>query len=450
MTTIEPGLPTDIATERMVLGSMQLYPECQAGVFEVMVRDDFALDKHRIIFSRMRELFDAGEAIDRVTVAHSLIDHRELEACGGLTYLTELDNDLPQVLNLDVYIKRLQEKAVLRRAAFAFQKFLNRCSQAGENSAEILAEAQDILGQLGESQQVHGKWYRPGDVIREHPGGLNGFLNPERGGSGLKTPWPTLTEWTCGFREGELVVIAGRPSMGKSLIAMQMGYWCAGKEGLPAAVFSLEMDKASLVHRLIAGLARVDAQRLRAGYLSHDERLRAARAAAEVDEIPLWIDDTRARTIAAVSAALRKLKERPRLIIVDHLQLMRASGRAENRYNELSEIVHSLKHLAGEMKATVCLLSQLNRLCEIENRRPQLSDLRDTGSIEEDADIVMFVHRWERYMKFRERPEYKGLGEFLLAKQRNGVIGKLDMVFLGQFQKFEEATSQSEGDYDVQ
>jgi replicative DNA helicase len=277
--------------------------------------------------------------------------------------------------------------------------------------------------------------------VREYPGGLQAFLDPQRGGSGLTTPWQRFDETTCGLQEGDLVVIAARTSMGKSIVGMQCAHHTAAKEKRPVAVFSLEMSKESLIRRLIASVARIDHQQVRSGHLSKDERLRAQRAATEIAEIPLWIDDTRARTIAAMSAALRKLKDPPRLIVVDHLQFMKATGKTENRHQELSDIVHSLKHMAGEYKATCMVLSQLNRQCEIENRRPQLSDLRETGTIEEDADIVMFVHRWERYQKYKERLEYRGLGEFLLAKQRNGPLAKFNMIFNDGYQRFDTAAN---------
>jgi replicative DNA helicase len=225
--------------------------------------------------------------------------------------------------------------------------------------------------------------------------------------------------------------------MGKSIVGMQLAYHAA-KTGHGAAFFSLEMTKENLVSRLISAVALVDYQRLRSGNLNTDERHRALRAASEIEGLPLWIDDTRARTIPAVSAALRKLQARQpvSLVIIDHVQLMKSTGRAENRHHELSEISHALKHLAGDMAVTVVVLSQLNRECERERRRPQLSDLKETGSLEEDADVVLFIHRPERYS--RDDPSLNGVAEFIVAKQRNGPAGKRNMVFRQEYQRFDE------------
>jgi replicative DNA helicase len=233
--------------------------------------------------------------------------------------------------------------------------------------------------------------------------------------------------------------------MGKSIVGMQIAH-CAAKAGHGAAFFSLEMTKDSLVRRLISSVGHVDAQRLRSGALNPEERPRALRAATDIEKLPLWIDDTRARTIPAVMAALRKLNARHeiRLVFVDHLQLMRCTGRAESRHQELSEISHSLKHLAAEFDVTVVLLSQLNRDCEREKRRPQLADLKETGSLEEDADVVLFIHRPEQYN--RQDQSLRGQAEFIIGKQRNGPTGKLSMVFQHEYQRFVEATKQQEAE----
>jgi replicative DNA helicase len=334
-------------------------------------------------------------------------------------------------------VRIVQEKATLRQAIFGAQRLMNRCLLQDGDSSEILADAEAFLAKLGENRQQHGHWVNPGEVIQDFPGGINAFLNPTRGGSGITTPWPTVTTALCGLQKADLVLVAGRPSMGKSVAAMQIAHHVA-KQGLGVAFFSLEMTKDSLVRRLIAAIGRVDAQRFRSGQLTGDERLKAMCAASEIENLPLWIDDTRARTIPAITAALRKLIARHPIgiVLVDHLQLMKCTGRAESRHQELSEISHSLKHLAAELDVPVVLLSQLNRECEREKRRPQLADLKETGSLEEDADVVLFIHRPEQYD--RQAEHLRGLAEFIIGKQRNGPTGKLNMVFLHAFQKFEE------------
>jgi len=229
--------------------------------------------------------------------------------------------------------------------------------------------------------------------------------------------------------------------MGKSVIGMAMGHHAAAR-GDGVAVLSLEMTKEDLVRRLISAIGGVDFQRLRSGRLDREERRIAAEAAAQIESLPLWIDDTRARTIPAVTSAIRKwmAKHAIRLVIIDHLQLMKGVGRFENRHHELSEISHSLKHMAGQFNVTVSLLSQLNRECEKAGRRPQLSDLKETGSLEEDADVVLFVHRPEQYN--RQDPSLRGQAEFIIGKQRNGPTGKRKMLFQHAYQRFVEVTTQ--------
>jgi replicative DNA helicase len=402
--------------------------------------DDFSLEKHRRIFRRMGELQERGEKIDRVTVASDLDRHNELQACDGLSYLCSLDDGLPQIPSLDAYVRIIQEKSTLRRTIHAAQGLINRCI-SGDDSQGVLSEAEAVLSKLADKRGGQCQWFNPGDVMQAYPGGLNAFAQPPRGGAGIPTPWPGLTSALCGLHRGDLVLVAGRPSMGKSIVGMALAHHAA-THGEGTAVFSLEMSKESLVSRLISAVGSVDAQRFRTGCLDRDERRKVSEAFAQIEALPLWIDGSRARTIPAVTSALRKLiaKQPVRLAIVDHLQLMKGTGRIESRHQELSEISHSLKHLAGQLGLTVVLLSQLNRECEKAARRPQLSDLKETGSLEEDADVVLFVHRPEQYN--RQDASLHGQAEFIIGKQRNGPTGKLKMLFQHEYQRFVEETSE--------
>jgi replicative DNA helicase len=434
---MDRGMPANLEAERLVLGSILLLHVDLNAISMTLSADDFSLEKHRRIYRRMLDLHSRGDSIDYGTVFNELEKHREAESCDGLTYLTDLTTGVPRILNLDSHVQIIQEKSTLRRTIGACQLFINRCLAEDGSSKDILADAEAVLAKLGEGRETHGHWLTPAEVIAKYPGGINAFFSPSRAGLGVATPWPSLTKSTCGLQKDDLVLVAARPSMGKSIVGMQLAYKAA-QTGHGAAFFSLEMAKENLVSRLISGVALVDYQRLRSGNLSADERHRALLAASEIEGLPLRIDDTRARTIPAVSAALRKLRglQSVRLVIIDHLQLMKSTGRAENRHHELSEISHALKHLAGDMAVTVVVLSQLNRECERERRRPQLSDLKETGSLEEDADLVFFIHRPERYD--RDDPSLKGVTEFILAKQRNGPTGKLHMVFRPEYQRFDE------------
>ena len=428
-------LPANEDGERFVLGSVMLNDALWPDVAGVLGAEDFSLEKHRRIYKRMADLYGRGEHIDRVTVYSELSQAGEAESCDGLSYLISLDDGLPQVPNVDSYVRLVKEAAVLRQTIFAAQGLIQRCLSC-DPATDCLEWAEKALTGISDRQKPAGEWLSAGDVIERHPGGLNAFLSPAVAGLGIPTPWEPLTEVMCGLHREEMLIVAGRPSMGKSIVLMEMARKAAS-EGFGSAVFSLEMSKESLVQRMIADMANIDAQHLRSGRINQDERRRAMQAATELAELPLWIDDTRARTVAAISSALRKLraKHKVNFIGIDHLQEM-IGDRRQNRHMELSEMVRDLHYEAKKGNATMVLLSQLSRKCEEENRRPQLSDLRESGSIEEVADTVLFVHRPERYIKNRAKPELRGLAEFILAKQRNGPTGKIEMVFLDTVQRF--------------
>jgi replicative DNA helicase len=440
---VTANLPCNLDAERLILGSILLDGTKFELIAGAIKPEDFSIEKHRRIWNRMTELHARGERIDRITIVDALRAHKQLESVDGLSYLTSLDDGMPRLPNLDAYVTIVQEKALRRRAIVASQEFINRCFQDPDGAHELLAQAEKVLADLRDGSGKQPDWMTPGQVMTEYPGGLNAFLHPPRGGAGAPTPWPKLTVSLAGLHRGDLVLVAGRPSMGKSIIAMAIGHHTAAQNEA-VAVFSLEMTKESLVRRLVSAIGSVDGQSLRTGRLDDAERLRALSAASGISGIPLHIDDSRARTVPAITSALRKLMARVpvRLVIIDHLQLMRAAGRTESRHHELSDISHSLKHLARQFDLTVILVSQLNRDCEREKRRPVLSDLKETGSLEEDADVVLFVHRPERYN--RQDPSLRGQAEFIIGKQREGPTGKLAMQFQHTHQRFMETTDQRE------
>jgi replicative DNA helicase len=437
----ELGLPANLDAERFVLGSILLNDGRYPDVTAALVAGDFSLEKHRRIYARMAELYERGENIERVTLADELLKHGQLESVDGLAYLVSLDDGLPEIVNLDSYVRIVKEKALLRETMIACQNIMNRCALASEQSSEILETAAGILEQV-RIKGANGQWCTVGEVLQHD---IDSVLFPAAGSTGIKTPWRHLTEMTGGWTAGDLIIVAGRPSMGKSVIALQQAYTSACAR-IGAAYVSLEMSKESLVRRLVASVSRVDTHRARSGFLNVEERRRMLEAAADLRTVPLFLDESRAHTPVAVSAALRKLRTRVPigLVIVDHLQLMKVAGRAESRHSELSEICHGFKRLAGQMGCVVMLLSQLNRSCEQERRLPSLSDLKESGSIEEDADAVIFIHRPEMYR--RDDASLRGKAELIVAKQRNGPTGKLAMTFLSGCQRFEEASDAVEED----
>jgi replicative DNA helicase len=435
---LQKGLPANIDAERFILGSVLLDHSRFIDIAGIVTNDDFALEKHRRIFARMCELHERGEKIDRVTVANELLRYNELESVDGLSYLVSLDDGLPKIFNLDSYIRIVKDKAILRRIIFTSQHLMNRCMVGEEDPEQILAGAEESLLKLGESR-VKSSLATPKQVIDEYQGGLNAFLDPSKRIKGVSTGYAKLDEMTGGLHGGELIILAARPSMGKTALALNIAQHVATRLNQTVAIFSLEMSKESLLTRMLCATARVDSQRFRAGYLNQDERRKLQAAAAQLVEAPLFIDDTAGINMIEMHAGLRRLQQQRKvgLVVVDYLQLMSGRGRFENRNQEISTISRGMKLLAKELNIPMLVLSQLSRAPETRqgDHRPQLSDLRESGSIEQDADLVAFIFREEVYK--RDREDLRGLAELLVAKQRNGPIGKVDLVFLHHLTKFE-------------
>jgi len=437
--TIEKGLPTNVDAERFVLGSILLEDSFFVQAAGTLEADDFSLEKHRRIFKRMADLQERGEKIDRITVANELMKFNELEACDGLSYLVSLDDGLPQIPNLDSYIRIVKDKAVLRRIIFASQHMMNRCLLGEEEPGDILAGAEETLLKLGE-ERVKTGLLNADQILRDYEGGISAFLDPSKRVKGISSGFTKLDEMTGGMHGGDLYIIAGRPSMGKTALALNIAQHVALRNKQTVAVFSLEMSQESLLTRMLCSAARVDSQRFRAGYLTQEERRKLNHALHELVEAPLYIDDTPGLHLMDMHAKLRRLQaERGKigLVVVDYLQLMSGRGRFENRNQEVSALSRGMKLLAKELNVPMMVLSQLSRAVETRqgDHRPQLSDLRESGSIEQDADLVGFIFREEVYN--RDREDLKGLAELIVAKQRNGPVGTVNLVFLHSQTKFE-------------
>jgi replicative DNA helicase len=441
---LERGLPVNLDAERFVLGAILMDDALYIQVAGSLESEDFSLEKHRRIFLRMGELYHRGERIDRVTVANELMKQNQLESVDGVSYLVSLDEGLPALANLDSYVRIVNDKAVLRRIIFTSQKLIDRCIIGEEEPDQILASAEETLLKLGETR-AKDALVNPQRILEEFDGGINAFLDPSKRIKGLSTGFLKLDEMTGGLHPGELVILAARPSMGKTALALNIAQHVASQpnEKQTVAVFSLEMSRESLLTRMICAGARVDQQKFRAGYLNQDERRRLAKTASELVQAPLFIDDTSGTHMMDIHAKLRRLKAEHglSLVVIDYLQLMSGRGRYENRNQEISTISRGLKLLAKDLKVPMLVLSQLNRAPETRpgDHRPQLSDLRESGSIEQDADLVAFIFREEVYKQEDER--LKGLAELLVAKQRNGPTGKVNLVFLKEFTKFENRTN---------
>ena len=434
------GLPANLEAERFVLGSILLDDSAFIQTAGLLQPDDFSLEKHRRIFQRMLDLYENGRRIDRVTVAEELMKQGQLESVDGISYLVSLDDGLPRIANLESYVRIVRDKSLLRRIIFSSQKLMDRCLIGEDEPTEILAGAEESLLKLGDTG-ASDALVNCDTIIRQYDGGFNAFLDPSKRIKGLSTGYLKLDEMTGGLHEGELLILAARPSMGKTALALNIAQHIATNAHDPrtVAVFSLEMSKESLLTRMICAGARVDQQKFRAGYLNHDERRQLQLAANELVKAPLFIDDTSGINLIDLHAKLRRLRAEHGLglVIVDYLQLMTGRGRFENRNAEVSSLSRGFKLLAKELKVPMLVLSQLSRAPETRqgDHRPQLSDLRESGSIEQDADLVAFIFREEVYKPDHE--QLKGRAELLVAKQRNGPIGRVNLMFLKHCTKFE-------------
>ncbi|HEU0122576.1 MAG TPA: replicative DNA helicase [Bryobacteraceae bacterium] len=445
---MQKGLPANLEAERYVLGAILLDSSSFLNVGNSLRPADFSLQAHQLIFTRMSELYERNEKIDRVTVANELMRFNELDGVGGISYLVSLDDGLPQLYNLESYVKIVKDKAVLRHIIFTSQGLIDRCVNGSDDPNEILASAEEQLLSLGEAQAADSL-RTPREVIESFEGGLNAFLDPTRRIRGTSTGYTKLDEMTGGFRPGELIILAARPAMGKTALALNLGTYVATNPAAPkaVAVFSLEMSNESLLTRMICAQARVSQTKFREGYLNADERRLLQKATIDLARAPIYIDDSSNVTLMDMHAKLRRLSRDNELglVIVDYLQLMSMPGRNENRTQEVSQLSRGLKLLSKELKCPFFVLSQLSRAPETRpgDHRPQLSDLRESGSIEQDADMVMFVFREEYYKRFDA--SLHGKAELILAKQRNGPTGTVKLAFLHEFTKFENLLEEMDG-----
>ena len=434
---MERGLPVNLDSERLVLGSVMLNQAIFFDMAGVLLDSDFGLEKHRKIYRAMVHLHETGAMIDRITVAAELARKNELESCDGLTYLVSLDDDLPLLPNVDSYIQIIKEKSRLRDLVAFGKMTMERALAAEDSPTVIAASASENLMRLGTDNNSDGL-VSSTQIIDSYPGGFNAFLTPGNRERGLMTGFSKLDEMTNGLQQGEMYVIAGRPSMGKTALAMNIAAHCSLRRGSKIAVFSIEMSKESLLTRVLCAEARVDATRFKMGYTDSSERLRLQSSAAAMHERPLFIQDAGVQTLASIHSGARKMqqKEGLDLCIIDYLQLM-SGGSGSNRNEVVSGISRGLKLMAKDLRVPVMVLSQLSRGPETRSgdHRPQLADLRESGAIEQDADLVGFVFREEVYK--RDREDLRGLAELIIPKQRNGPIGTVKLVFLAGLTKFE-------------
>jgi replicative DNA helicase len=396
---------------------------------------DFYRDGHQKIYQAMISLSERGEPVDLVTLVEELRIHNQLEAIGGMAYLTSLANVVPTSANVGYYARIVQEKAVLRSLINTATRIVTQCFDARDDVDEIMDEAERSIFEVSQRSNPQG-FASMKDILKGAFDRIDKLWGNKGGVTGVPTGFPDLDNITCGLQNADLVIIAARPSMGKTTLALNIAQHIAVNEKLPVAIFSLEMSKEQLVQRILCAQANIDAQRLRRGFLSDEDYPKLTKAAGPLAEAPLFIDDTAAISVMEVRAKARRLKSEHGLsaIFIDYLQLMRGSERTENRQQEISAISRSLKALAKELDVPVIALSQLSRAVEQrEKKRPILSDLLESGGIEANADIVAFIYR-EGY--YNQNMENRNDTEIIIAKQRNGPVGNIHLFFKESHNKF--------------
>lgn len=425
--------PQALDAEMNLLGAMLMDREVIGEVVELLQEEDFYRDAHRKIYHAIVNLWERNEPVDLVTLSDELNKAGNLSAVGGATYLTSLLSSLPPSSNARYYAKIISEKAALRKLVVAGHQIVKMGYQQIGDVSEILDKSEQLVFNIV-SKRVKGSFRHIGDMLK--PADIEALCAHKPHITGIATGFSELDEKTAGLQPSDLIIIAGRPSMGKTALALSIAQHVGVKEKIPVGIFSFEMSQSQLVIRLLCAEARVDAHRLRIGQLRKDELPRISLAAGALREAEIFLDDTTPMNIIEMRAKARRLKAKHNigLLIIDYLQLIEARQSLENRQQEISEISRSLKSLAKELNIPIIALSQLSRATEIQKRRPQLSDLRESGAIEQDADLVLFVYRDEYY---KPTEENEGLAEIIIGKQRNGPTGTVQLAFLKQYAKFE-------------
>ena len=442
--------PHSREAEQSLLGGLLLDANAWDDVASVVTRDDFYLPQHRLIFESILRVFERNQPIDVLTVSEQLETMEESENAGGLGYLSEIAASASSASNVTAYAEIIRDRSVLRQLIrVAGEISENARRPVGRSVGEILDEAESKVFKISEERPSRGGPEAVNHYLKFALKRIDDLYASDSAITGVSTGFKKLDEMTAGLQSSDLVIVAGRPSMGKTAFAMCLVESCLIKSEKPTLVFSMEMPGESIVMRMLSSLGRIDQTKVRTGKLSDEDWPRLTSAFSLLNEKPLYIDDTPALTPTELRSRARRIaRQHPEgigMIMIDYIQLMQVAGTGENRAGEISEISRSLKALAKELECPVVALSQLNRSLEQRpNKRPVMSDLRESGAIEQDADLIFFIYRDEVY---NENTEYKGIAEIIIGKQRNGPIGTTRLAFLGQYTRFEDLAEGFYEDY---
>lgn len=440
------GLPAAVDAEKTILGAILLDNAAHSEAAERLEAEDFSLDSHQRIYTRMSELLGEQRPVDLVTLANELARYKEIEAVGGVAYLASLTEGLPRRPVIEEYVKIVKDKSLLRRLMGICSSAIARAADQSETALEVLGAAEAGLLEVSE-RSISSGLESLDKIVASSFGSIDNLYKQSREVTGQATDFYELDRMTSGFQRGELIIIAARPSMGKTAFSINICQNAAVNHGAVVAVFSLEMGKESLLRRMLAAQAWVDQRKLQTGFLGREDHDKLSKALNDLVESQLFIDDTAGISLAEMRAKARRLKQnrgRLDMVMVDYLQLMSAAAvggkRFENRNQEVSAISRGLKALAKELDVPVVALSQLSRSSERrgDDKRPLLSDLRESGSIEQDADVVMFIHREAYYNRDEEMSESdRAKSEIIIAKQRNGPTGTVHLNFINKYTRFD-------------
>lgn len=440
--------PQNLEAEQSVLGSLLLQDKNFGIVLEILKPDDFYTTSHKIIFEALIDLFQKSDPQDLITVTNLLNDKNQLNEVGGAAYLATLTSIVPVTANVGSYAKIIRQKSILRNLISVNTDIANRCYEEQGDIDILVDEAEQAIFEIAGSKS--GQNFTPINlIVPEAFSKVEELFKRKEMITGVPTGYDQIDKMTSGLQPSDLIIIAARPSMGKTSFAMNIAQHAALVEKTGVAVFSLEMSKEQLVMRLLSSVGRIDSMRIRSGKLHDEDWPKLSRAVGMLTEAPIYIDDTPAISVLDMRAKVRRLAAQYDigLIVVDYLQLMRGRNSTENRTQEISEISRSLKALAKEHKIPVIALSQLNRGLESRtDKRPMMSDLRESGAIEQDADVISFIYRDEVYNKAEDNPNI-GQAEIIIGKQRNGPTGMARLAFIKEFTQFENLSNYDEGDY---
>lgn len=436
--------PQNIEAEQAVLGTVLIQDKALLKVIDLLQPGDFYRDAHKTIYAAMMALFDKHEPHDLITVTGLLSDQNKLEDVGGAAYLASLTDIIPFTGTLVHHARIIRKKSILRRLIQTSTEVAARCYDAQDDIDTLVDEAEKTIFEIAHSKK--GEGFQPmSSVVPKAFDRINRLFDKQEHITGVATGYDELDRITAGLQPAEMIILAARPSMGKTALAMNIVQHAAMIGKVPVAVFSLEMSVESLALRMLCSLGPIDSQRIRTGRLIDSDWPKLTRATGMLSEAPIYIDDTPGLTVLEMRAKARRLKSEQDLglIVVDYLQLMQGKSSSENRAQEISDISRSLKAMAKELNVPVLALSQLNR--SLENRtdkRPQLADLRESGAIEQDADVIMFIYRDEVYNRAEGNPN-RGLAEIIVGKQRNGPTGVIKLSFLGEYTRFENYSNRA-------